>query len=199
MTRLERRNRAFAITYTNEIDYPFRYHERGLYAIFSASIASMTNIYLSELPVMRHSTVGDDLNSGNGRADFWCHYRNNDIVIELKRVPIGLRNAGAAGMNRIQAAWDSLGIQADNALSGLCEWADGYQLGLLTIIPYSLDHSIMEQSVRDLYSSFSRTILDLLGSDCKFIVKINIPKTHRRIFIEDIVTAQPRSLGEQAR
>ncbi len=67
---------------------PLRLQERMLYSIFAASIAELTPVHLSEMPVERkqRGSVAEP-----GRTDFWAYYRNRNFFLELKRTTIGLK------------------------------------------------------------------------------------------------------------
>jgi len=177
MKNLETKNNKFAEIY--EIDYPLRYHERGMYSLFSISLAPMTNVILSEIPVGRRSTGEDEVGESKGRADLWCHLNDMDIIIELKRVAVGLKGENQANHKKLQSEWLALQGQYESAQEHLAEWVSGYQLGILVVFPWAQDVEVIKKWSHKDGEKFVGNIHNALGRRCKFIAKIPIPKKFR--------------------
>lgn len=183
MAQISRRNAAYAKTYHSK-DYPLRYNERSMYSLLSSSVSSMTDVMLSELSVGRRFGGSEaDEKSANGRADLWCHFDGNDIVIELKRTTVGLRNEGQEDITKVRDAWWTLCHQLENTRDSLKEWAEGFQVGLLVVFPWTQDRAYFEKWKRAKGAQFKERVRANLEPECRFSATIPIPKTHQIIAV----------------
>jgi|GEM_PF-5465882 len=182
VSQISRRNTAYARSYRSK-DYPLRYNERSMYSLFSSSVSTMTDVMLSELSVGRRSggSKAVDDEPANGRADLWCHLEGNDVVIELKRVAVGLRNEGQEDIVMVQNAWRTLCLQLENTRDSLAEWAEGFQVGLLVVFPWSQDRAYFDKWEKMKVGQFKDRVRANLDPECKFTAIIPIPKTHQII------------------
>jgi hypothetical protein len=117
--------------------HPLRCPERMCYSTFAASIADITPIHLSEMPISRKDRGAD---SAGGRTDFWAIHKNHNFFIELKRTTIGLRTAWTK--KTLAGKFSSVEKQTKQLKSEAKTWRDNgagscVLIGLQVILPYS--------------------------------------------------------------
>ena len=115
-----------------ESNYPLRYNERGLNAVFMSAVSTLTDVYLSEIPILRksndHRTLppkapGVRTISNKGRMDCWALYRGIEFCVELKQ---GNLFAGKPPRQVLKTSWKTLLRQVKEAKEH-AEKDSGYQ------------------------------------------------------------------------
>ncbi|MGE0650379.1 MAG: hypothetical protein AB7P12_01325 [Alphaproteobacteria bacterium] len=66
-----------------------RHNERTLYSLLSSVVGQLTPVHLSEYSFVERRS--DEKRVGR-RMDLWCNYRTVDFGIELKRIPVSVKN-----------------------------------------------------------------------------------------------------------
>jgi hypothetical protein len=111
----------------DEINYPLRYNERGLSAVFLSAVSTITDVYLSEIPVLRKTNSArkvlpkatDRRASYRGRMDCWARYRGLDFCLELKQGNLFAEKrplrAGKSPRKALQTSWETLSTQVKEA------------------------------------------------------------------------------------
>ena len=117
----------------NDDYYPLAYPERYLYSHVATAIGSLTAIHLSEHGIQRKSRAKG---TSSGRVDFWAHYKKTNFLIELKRVPFGLKTE--KWPNKLESATNDAFKQAKSLKNEAAEdWGGAAMTGLCIALPYS--------------------------------------------------------------
>jgi hypothetical protein len=127
----------------NHIDkwHPLTYSERCMYALLSTSAAKISPVIMPEIPLARHvkKTNGYAKDGVSGRLDLWIHLNEKfDVVLELKRVAVGLRNVDEKEPSKkFRSAWREVITQADALTKQTKDWNEEViRVGLLVVYGY---------------------------------------------------------------
>jgi hypothetical protein len=120
--------------------HPLTLNERAMYALLASSAAKISPIVLSEIPIARHKKAknGFQKKGEAGRVDLWiCLDDNTQIILELKRVDIGLGKDPIPVPKKLTSKWDEVVKQAEASVKHTDAWAKKtIHIGILVVYGY---------------------------------------------------------------
>jgi len=179
-------------------DHPFIGNERNMYSSFSAAVASITPLHLSEYSAKRHTrkVKGQEKQPvRTGRVDFWCNYNPTGYkdggigcFVELKRAWMSefCETEKKSKSPPFKKSWDSLCKQVDSikAWSRIEEEGAVRIIGLMVIYFFSTKKDYMGTPDKwndKNYDKLFDIVETTLGKKLKYITMWKVPKAYRII------------------